>query len=169
MRPFLKVATYLMNRICVSLVLMFVCMACRRPCGFYDEVEQVPVAPSAEALAGIYMPDNGTVNRFKTNGPERQDYGHIELTQDKKFILVNTSGLVVGESRNRIVSDTGKLELSLDSVSGTQDISVLYQAGGQLNGKGDGQIRLYKKDGKLVLFKYTNDPDQCEYVMYEKQ
>jgi hypothetical protein len=153
-----------------ALLLIFLTSACYRPCGFYRELDLVTVNPEAE-LVGRYRPTEETLRTLDI--PEVPDgrLGLIQLHPNGRVAYVNMPSVPqagLGRKRGTLINTAGTWHAAFDDISHTGTYR-LWVAQAQTPQDDIGSWRVYRRQGRLVLFRFIGDPDECSCLQYEKQ
>lgn len=158
----------LMKRLILIMILVMVLGSCYRPCSFYDDLEHVITQPTKEELAGNYKPDEKSIRMIRRLGFDINDLGQVIVKETGEFILVNAPKLFLDKWGPERISANGIWQLYFDERANTSHIIVEYDAVGQLKGFVN-ELRLYRRNDKLILFRFLGDPDECQCLIYERQ
>lgn len=142
--------------------------SCYKPCGFYNDVERVTTQPKSTELAGTYKPDEISIRALKSQGLQGKDFGEVTIAESGQFSLNNVPESFLDKSSSKVLTANGTWKLYFDKHSKTNEIIIKYDSLGQLKGLVDG-LRLYKRNGKLIMFRFLGDPDNCKCLFYERQ
>lgn len=151
-----------------TLLFILTLTSCYRPCGFYNDLERVTKEPTKDEIAGIYKPDEKTIRVIRNRGFESDSLGQVIIDKSGEFILVDVPRSFLEDWGKETVSTKGTFKFYFDQHAQTNEIVVRYDSLGQLKGLVEG-MRLYKRDDKLILFRFVGDPDECQCLMYERQ
>jgi hypothetical protein len=162
------VRRYSMRHLGQILLFILTLTSCYRPCGFYKDIKRVTKEPTKDEMAGIYKPDERTIRVIRNWGFESDSLGQVIINKSGEFILIDVPRPFLVDRGKETISAKGVWKFYFNEHAQTNEIVIRYDSLGQLKGLIDG-MRLYKRDDKLILFRFVGDPDDCQCLMYERQ
>lgn len=156
------------NRVAVCLLLL--ASSCNYlPCGWDDDLSQVSTIPIEQTIIGQYIPDEITkeiIPGYKISPAQiiLENDGIMKFqnipgsTFDFEKYYSNNHEPISGSGNWQVDNKENKIEL---------DVKLKFQPN-TLSNYGT-SYRLYKKNGKYVIFIIVGDPDECSAARFIQQ